>query len=45
MFTTDGKMPAGVPENVQKILSAFKPAVKNVDLSQTFTNEFVDKVK
>lgn len=43
MFTTDGKMPAGVPENVQKILSAFKPAVKNVDLSQTYTNEFVDK--
>lgn len=45
MFTTDGKMPAGVPENVQKILSAFKPAVKNVDLSQTFTNDFVDKAK
>ncbi|MDQ0197904.1 ABC transporter substrate-binding protein [Neobacillus ginsengisoli] len=45
MFTTDGKMPAGVPDNVQKILSAFKPAVKNVDLSQTYTNEFVDKVK
>jgi NitT/TauT family transport system substrate-binding protein len=45
MFTTDGKMPAGVPENVQKILSAFKPAVKNVDLKQTYTNEFVDNVK
>jgi NitT/TauT family transport system substrate-binding protein len=45
MFTMDGKMPAGVPENVQKILSAFKPAVKNVDLSQTYTNDFVDKVK
>ncbi|MFY4775754.1 ABC transporter substrate-binding protein [Metabacillus sp. RGM 3146] len=45
MFTADGKMPAGVPENVQKILSAFKPAVKNVDISQTYTNEFVDKVK
>lgn len=43
MFTTDGKMPAGVPENVQKILSAFKPEVKNVDVSKTFTNEFVDK--
>ena len=45
MFTTDGKMPAGDPENVQKILSAFKPAVKNVDLSQTYTNDFVDKVQ
>lgn len=45
MFTTDGKMPAGDPENVRKILSAFKPAVKSVDLSQTYTNEFVDKAK
>lgn len=45
MFTTDGKMPVGVPENVQKILSAFKPGVKNDDLSLTYTNEFVDKVK
>jgi NitT/TauT family transport system substrate-binding protein len=45
MFTTDGKMPTGVPENVQNILSAFKPAVKSVDLSLTFTNKFVDKVK
>ncbi|MED4227547.1 ABC transporter substrate-binding protein [Neobacillus cucumis] len=44
MFTTDGKMPDGTPENVKKILSAFKP-VQNVDLSQTYTNEFVDKAK
>jgi NitT/TauT family transport system substrate-binding protein len=44
MFTTDGKMPNGVPENVQKILSAFKPEVKNIDISKTFTNQFVDKV-
>lgn len=43
MFTTDGKMPAGVPENVQKILSSFKPAVKKVDLNKTYTNAFVDK--
>ncbi|OIK13002.1 hypothetical protein BIV60_15095 [Bacillus sp. MUM 116] len=45
MFTVDGKMPDGVPENVQKILSAFKPAVKNVDLSQTYTNDFVNKAQ
>ncbi|MED3561004.1 ABC transporter substrate-binding protein [Bacillus xiapuensis] len=45
MFTTDGKMPDGVPENVEKILSAFKPAVKNVDLSQTYTNNFVNKAQ
>ncbi|MED1471649.1 ABC transporter substrate-binding protein [Bacillus salipaludis] len=44
MFTTDGKMPSGVPENVKKILSAFKP-VQNVDLSQTYTNDFVNKVQ
>ncbi|WP_026574193.1 ABC transporter substrate-binding protein [Bacillus sp. UNC438CL73TsuS30] len=44
MFTTDGKMPNGVPENVKKILSAFKP-VQNVDLSQTYTNDFVNKVQ
>jgi NitT/TauT family transport system substrate-binding protein len=43
MFTTDGKMPAGVPENVLKILSTFKPDVKNVKLDQTYTNQFVDK--
>jgi NitT/TauT family transport system substrate-binding protein len=45
MFTTDGKMPAGVPENVLKILSTFKPNVKNVKLEETYTNEFVDKAK
>ncbi|TDK55972.1 transporter substrate-binding domain-containing protein [Bacillus salipaludis] len=44
MFTTDGKMPSGVPENVKKILSSFKP-VQNVDLSQTYTNDFVNKVQ
>lgn len=43
MFTTDGKMPAGVPENVLKILSTFKPNVKDVKLDETYTNEFVDK--
>jgi NitT/TauT family transport system substrate-binding protein len=45
MFTKDGVMPTGVPENVKKILSSFKPAVKSVDLSKTYTNEFVDKAK
>ncbi|WP_206663566.1 ABC transporter substrate-binding protein [Sporolactobacillus shoreae] len=43
MFTHDGKMPASVPENVQKILSSFKPDVKNIDLSKTYTNQFVNK--
>lgn len=43
MFTTDGKMPSGVPENVKKILSQFKPQIKNVDLNKTYTNQFVNK--
>jgi NitT/TauT family transport system substrate-binding protein len=43
MFTTDGKMPAGVPENVQKILTSFKPGVKNIDVKKTYTNEFANK--
>jgi NitT/TauT family transport system substrate-binding protein len=45
MFTTDGRMPAGAPENVLKILSTFKPNLKNVKLEETYTNEFVDKAK
>lgn len=45
MFTTDGKMPAGVPENVQKILTSFKPGVKSIDLSKTYTNQFADQAK
>jgi NitT/TauT family transport system substrate-binding protein len=45
MFTTDGKMPAGVPDNVLKILGTFNPSVKKatIKLDQTYTNEFVDK--
>jgi NitT/TauT family transport system substrate-binding protein len=43
MFTTDGKMPEGGPETVLKVLSAYKPEVKNahIDLSKTYTNAFV----
>jgi NitT/TauT family transport system substrate-binding protein len=44
MFTVDGRMPAGAPEAVLKILSQFNPTVKNakIDLSRTYTDEFVD---
>ncbi|MFH8220770.1 ABC transporter substrate-binding protein [Streptomyces sp. NPDC018057] len=47
MFTKDGVMPANGPETVEKVLKAFNPAVKNatVDLSRTFTTEFVEKAK
>ncbi|MBK3641201.1 ABC transporter substrate-binding protein [Streptomyces sp. MBT33] len=47
MFTKDGVMPANGPETVQKVLKAFNPNIKNakVDLSKTFTTEFVEKAK
>jgi len=45
MFTTDGLMPKGGPENIVKILSMFNPDIKSahIDLSKTYTTEFVDK--
>jgi NitT/TauT family transport system substrate-binding protein len=47
MFTADGVMPKGGPETVLTVLSAFSKNVKgkNVDLSKTYTTEFVSKVK
>jgi len=43
MYTPDGKMPADGPATVLKVLSSFNPSVKGkyVDLSRTYTNEFV----
>ncbi|WP_077034092.1 ABC transporter substrate-binding protein [Pelomonas sp. KK5] len=43
MFTADGRMPAGGPESVLKVLAATKPAIKgkNIDLSKTYTNAFI----
>jgi NitT/TauT family transport system substrate-binding protein len=45
MFTTDGVMPKGGPETVERVLKAFNPNLKNtkVDLSKTYTTEFVKK--
>jgi sulfonate transport system substrate-binding protein len=47
MFTADGVMPAGGPETVFHVLSGFSPSMKGkqVDLSKTYTTEFVDKAK
>jgi NitT/TauT family transport system substrate-binding protein len=47
MFTADGVMPAGGPEQVLSVLSAFSPNVKgkSVDLGKTYTTEFVRQVK
>jgi NitT/TauT family transport system substrate-binding protein len=46
MFTTDGVMPSDGPQTVLNVLSAFDPTVMghSVDLSKTFTTEFVTKV-
>lgn len=43
MFTKDGVMPEGGPETVLSVLSAFSRNMqgKKVDLSKTFTTEFV----
>jgi NitT/TauT family transport system substrate-binding protein len=45
MFTEDGVMPENGPETVEKVLKAFNPNIKNanVDLSKTYTTEFVKK--
>lgn len=44
MFTPDGRMPEGAPESELRILSEFNPhlAGKAIDLSKTYSNEFVD---
>lgn len=47
MFTADGVMPEGGPETVLTVLSAFKKELqgKQIDLSKTYTTEFVKNVK
>jgi NitT/TauT family transport system substrate-binding protein len=47
MFSPDGKMPADGPETVLKVMTAFNPNIKgkHIDLSKTYTNEFVNQVK
>jgi NitT/TauT family transport system substrate-binding protein len=47
MFTPDGVMPAGGPETVLAVLSEFATNVKGktVDLSKTYTTEFVKAAK
>ncbi|WP_034294013.1 ABC transporter substrate-binding protein [Herbaspirillum sp. RV1423] len=47
MYSPDGKMPADGAEVVLKVMAAFNPNIKGkkIDLSKTYTNEFVDQVK
>jgi NitT/TauT family transport system substrate-binding protein len=42
-ISADGRMPAGAPENVRKVLSVSNDKVNSVDLSVTWTNEFVGR--
>jgi len=44
MFTADGRMPADGPKTVLAVLSAFNKTLKGktIDLSRTYTYEFVD---
>ncbi|TDY23435.1 NitT/TauT family transport system substrate-binding protein [Paraburkholderia sp. BL6665CI2N2] len=47
MYTPDGKMPTGGPENVLNVLSTINPAIrsKQIDLNKTYTNEFIAATK
>jgi NitT/TauT family transport system substrate-binding protein len=47
MFTADGVMPVGGPETVLAVLSGFSKNMKGktVDLSKTYTSEFVKRAK
>jgi NitT/TauT family transport system substrate-binding protein len=47
MFTADGVMPKGGPETVLAVLSGFSRNLKGktIDLSKTYTTEFVTKVQ
>ncbi len=47
MFTSDGVMPEGGPETVLAVLSGFSKSLqgKQIDLSKTYTTEFVKNAK
>lgn len=43
IYDPNGQMPADGPSTVLKVLSAFNPEVKSVDLGKTYTNEFAQQ--
>ncbi len=47
MYSKDGKMPEGGPETVLKVMAGFNANIKgkSINLSDTYTNEFVSQVK
>ncbi len=45
MFNPDGKMSQAALDSVLKINRLFKPGLDNIDLTKTYTSEFVDNAK
>lgn len=45
MFNPDGKLSQAALDSVLNINKLFKPGLDNIDLSKTYTSEFVDNVK
>ncbi|MDN7184711.1 ABC transporter substrate-binding protein [Caballeronia sp. SEWSISQ10-4 2] len=47
MFTKDGRMPDGTPAAVLRVLTLANSSIdpRHIDLSRTYTNEFVDHVQ
>src|SRR5438552_1124896 len=47
MFSPDGQMPAGAPDFILKVLQTYNKNVqgKTIDLTKTWTNEYVDAAK
>lgn len=43
MYATDGRMPADAAAGELRVLAAFEPKYKGVDVTKTYTNEFVDR--
>ena len=41
----DGRMPPDGPEDVRKVLAVSVPKVRDVDLSRTWTNQFIEEAK
>lgn len=43
MFATDGRMPADAARHEWSVLAAFVPAYRKVEVTDTYTNRFVDE--
>ena len=43
MYANDGRMPKSAAEGEWRVLAAFEPKYKDVDVAQTYSNAFVDE--